>query len=217
MQRIVTLIGYASISILISLLFYYYPQIDIWFSGLFFKNNHFFLRQNNFLTYIHQFVPIITKTIILLCLALLILYILLKRSILDLTPLKVAYILLALLIGPGLIINTTLKNNWGRARPYTIEEFGGDKKFSPAFVMTNQCKKNCSFSSGDPSVGFVMFTLVFLYGSRWMWLPLSLGGVFGLTRIMQGAHFLSDVVISGIITVWVCYLLYLALIDKKSH
>ena len=35
-----------------------------------------------------------------------------------------------------------------------IAEFGGDKRFTPAFVPSDQCARNCSFPAGDPAVGF---------------------------------------------------------------
>src|SRR5690606_18360570 len=39
--------------------------------------------------------------------------------------------LLALALGPGLLVNGILKEVWGRARPREILEFGGDATFTP--------------------------------------------------------------------------------------
>src|SRR5579885_660865 len=41
-------------------------------------------------------------------------------------------LLLALAIGPGLIVNTLFKDHWGRARPSQITVFAGEKRFTPA-------------------------------------------------------------------------------------
>src|SRR5262245_46652385 len=50
--------------------------------------------------------------------------------------------------GPGLVANLIFKDQWGRARPRQIVEFGGTKAFSPPLLRTDQCSRNCSFFSG---------------------------------------------------------------------
>ena len=60
-------------------------------------------------------------------------------------------------------INSVLKANWGRARPNDILEFGGEKNFSSWVQISNECSGNCSFVSGDSSVGF--FIVSFYYNS----------------------------------------------------
>src|SRR5262249_59663963 len=62
--------------------------------------------------------------------------------------------LLTFLAGPGLIENSTLKQYWGRARPIEIRQFGGDAQFSRAGVPATQCRRNCSFPSGDAAAAF---------------------------------------------------------------
>jgi lipid A 4'-phosphatase len=114
-----------------------------------------------------------------------------------------AFLLLTLLIGPGLIVNT-LKNNWGRARPMTVVELGGDKRFTPALVPSDQCARNCAFTSGHAAFGFWWMTPAFVDRRRrgmWIALGVALGLGIGLVRIAQGGHFLSDVLFSG----WIVY------------
>jgi lipid A 4'-phosphatase len=120
-----------------------------------------------------------------------------------------AFLLLALLVGPVLIVNT-LKNTWGRARPMTIVELGGDKRFTPALVPSDQCPRNCAFSSGHAAFGFWWMTPAFVDRRRramWIALGFALGLGIGLVRIAQGGHFLSDVLFSG----WIVYGTALAL------
>ncbi|MDC2979171.1 phosphatase PAP2 family protein [Pelagibacteraceae bacterium] len=102
------------------------------------------------------------------------------------------------IIGVLVFVNLILKNLWGRARPNDILPLGGKESFSPWYEITNVCESNCSFVSGDASVGFSIIILylitkkiIFLYASVF-------GGlVLGLIRIMAGGHFLSDVFFAG--------------------
>src|SRR5262249_62173504 len=69
------------------------------------------------------------------------------------TP-RLLLILLTFLVGPGLIVNSMLKQYWGRARPIEIHQFGGDAQFSRAGIPATQCRRNCSFPSGDAAAAF---------------------------------------------------------------
>jgi len=102
------------------------------------------------------------------------------------------------IIGVLIFVNLILKNLWGRARPNDILQLGGKETFSPWFEISNACETNCSFVSGDASVGFSIIILylitkkiIFLYAS------IVAGLVLGLIRIMAGGHFLSDIFFAG--------------------
>ena len=58
-----------------------------------------------------------------------------------------------------IFVNLILKNFWGRARPNDVVELDGKESFSPWFEITNACETNCSFVSGDASVGFSVIIL----------------------------------------------------------
>lgn len=111
---------------------------------------------------------------------------------------KAAYILLVLIVGPGLLVNVVFKDHWGRARPIQIEPFGGQLQFTPAWVPSDQCDTNCSFVCGDSSVGFSLLALAFLSRRprRWFIAATGIGAAIGLIRMAQGGHFFSDVVFS---------------------
>ena len=115
------------------------------------------------------------------------------------------FLLLSLVIGPGLVVNTLFKNNSiGRARPSQVVEFGGQNQFTPAWVYSGACKTNCSFVSGHASMGFYFIALGWLLGSRrWFFIGLGIGSIVGLTRIVQGGHFLSDTVFAFWCVYWV--------------
>jgi lipid A 4'-phosphatase len=109
-----------------------------------------------------------------------------------------AYIVLVLIIGPGLLVNVVFKDHWGRARPMQVDAFGGHARFTPAWIPSQQCDTNCSFVCGDSSVGFSLLALAFLSRRprRWFFAAIGVGGALGLMRMAQGGHFLSDVVFS---------------------
>ena len=124
------------------------------------------------------------------------------RRWLGLDPAKWLFLCLCLLTGPGVVANLALKDQWGRARPKQVVEFGGDKVFTPALTPAKQCDKNCSFVSGEASsIYMVFFAAGCLFPRRGRQLivtGLATGSIAGLVRMSQGGHFLSDVIFAGI-------------------
>jgi lipid A 4'-phosphatase len=111
------------------------------------------------------------------------------------------FLLAVLAVGPWLSV-TVLKDHWGRARPAQIVEFGGDRRFTPAWVITDQCDNNCSFVSGHASGAFSLMALAWVFPRRrklWLIAGVAWGAHMGLVRMAQGGHFLSDVVFAGFI------------------
>jgi membrane-associated phospholipid phosphatase len=114
------------------------------------------------------------------------------------------------------LVNGILKEHWGRARPSQIVEFGGDRQFTPAFVPARQCERNCSITSGHAALGFSLVAFAFLVPDRRrrrlaVAAAIAAGSLFGLGRIVQGGHFLSDVVLSGILVTATSWLLHRAI------
>jgi lipid A 4'-phosphatase len=111
------------------------------------------------------------------------------------------FLLVALLVGPGLVANVIFKDHWGRARPREITAFAGKARFTPAFVLSDQCATNCSFVSGDGAFGFFLPTVAYVVPwprrRRAFWSLLACGAVFAGARIVAGAHFFSDVVFAA--------------------
>lgn len=129
------------------------------------------------------------------------------------------FITLATALGPGLLVNTMLKDHWGRARPAQIEEFGGPLKFTPAPLTSDQCPKNCAFVSGHAALGFSLVSFAFLLpaGRRRrtaIVAALGFGALVGLARIAGGRHFLSDVVDAGFLVTGLSWLLYQGIVAR---
>lgn len=109
--------------------------------------------------------------------------------------LQAFFLLIALVVGPGLVVNYVFKENWGRARPREVLEFGGANQYTAPLTMSKECEGNCSFVSGHASGAFFIMSLSWvLRRRRWFWLGLSLGSLVGVGRVLQGGHFVSDVV-----------------------
>jgi lipid A 4'-phosphatase len=113
---------------------------------------------------------------------------------------QLAFLVLAGALGPGLLVNAGFKDNWQRARPYQVEEFGGPQKFTRAGVMTDQCNNNCSFVSGHAACGFFWASLALVRRNRrffWTSAGIVAGVTIGFARMSDSAHWLSDVL-------WAC-------------
>ena len=132
---------------------------------------------------------------------------------------KVVYLFLVLVLGAGLIVNLALKNNFGRARPRDVAEFGGTKIFTPAFIVSQQCHENCSFSSGEGAAGF--FTLALAHAlsrrRRIFAAALAIGVVVSFGRVAAGAHFFSDVVVSFFVMLIVADVLHYYIVLPERY
>ena len=60
-------------------------------------------------------------------------------------------------LGVGLIVNSFLKEYFGRARPRDIVEFGGDKMFTAVWQVSDACYTNCSFTSGEAAGAMAIY------------------------------------------------------------
>jgi membrane-associated PAP2 superfamily phosphatase len=124
------------------------------------------------------------------------------------------FLIVTMLLGPGLLVNVALKDHWGRPRPIDVTQFGGIEHFVPWWDPRGDCPNNCSFVSGDVSTVAWTFAPAALLPSPWQ--PLAFAGAFALTvfmgviRIMVGGHFPSDAIFAGVLTyllIWLAYAL----------
>ena len=217
---------------LLSVLFTVAPTFDIFFSKLFQnENGNFFLQRHYFNLEILNYSRGINPTILFrkLFLPIMLFYIFIlpcfsQKSFFQklyfghIFKLKeILFIWFTSFVGLILIINLIFKNFWGRSRPNDIIEFGGTNNFTPWYQITDQCINNCSFVSGDSSVGFTLIVFYFLIKKKkYLWISLFVGFCLGLIRIMEGGHFISDVVFSSVI-IFIFYPLCYSYYIKKFH
>lgn len=135
-----------------------------------------------------------------------------------------AYLLLVMLVGPGLIVNSILKDNWGRPRPRDLIEFGGRHAYE-APLSYNSETNGKSFPCGHATMGFYFFAPALVlgikrrsFGKLLFGFAIVYGSLIGLVRIMQGGHFLSDVIFAGaIVYLCSCWLWRLLKLDIDPH
>ena len=110
------------------------------------------------------------------------------------------FVALAAIVGPWLLTNAVFKEHWGRPRPRELTEFGAAQTFVPLGRPGFEFKGR-SFPSGHSAMAFFPLALFFVAASRERWraagIALAIGLVLGLAvgsaRVMEGAHFPSDV------------------------
>ncbi|MGF1456905.1 MAG: phosphatase PAP2 family protein [Alphaproteobacteria bacterium] len=139
-----------------------------------------------------------------------------RRTVFGLGARAFAFLTASLALGPGIVVNLILKSEWGRARPRDIADFGGTQTFSPPLLIADQCERNCSFVSGDAALGFCMLALALvLPAPRRAFIVAAIGfGVFiSLIRMVQGAHFLSDVIFAGLFVCLIILALKLLILE----
>ena len=197
--------AYLAVFALALALFLLLPQIDLMTSALFYTSDRgFLLKDWGPVAWLYNTVPWLAWGIATLIAFGTCWLLLVERPLWRLDRKALCFVALSVVLAPGLIVNTLLKDHWGRARPNQIAEFGGTRQFSPAPLPAVQCRRNCSFPSGHAALGFSLVAFAFLLprgAARrgGVAAALCLGALIGLARIAQGAHFLSDVVYAGLL------------------
>ncbi len=119
------------------------------------------------------------------------------------------FLVLVMIVGPGLVVNNVFKQHWGRPRPRDLVLFGGDRDYVKPWVKSPRENGN-AFVSGHAATGFYLLTPYFLlrrrskaWAASFVALGIGYGALIGVARMAQGAHFLSDIL-------WALGLVYLS-------
>ena len=207
------------IGVLLASIFLPFPEIDLHAAALFYKGgNDFWLRFTAFNAWSNDFL----RPAIGWAAGILLIYFLFRWATIPLARIKeltrLGFFLLCIALATGFVVHAVFKDNWGRARPKHVEIFAGTKEFTPPLLIADQCDRNCSFVSGDASLGYVTLALALMATRRRkLWIAASIGAGLGLglLRMMNGSHFLSDILFSGVITCGSVLVLYRWVIERK--
>jgi lipid A 4'-phosphatase len=115
------------------------------------------------------------------------------------------FLILSGIIGPGVITNAVVKEYWGRPRPRELVNFGGRSEFEPV-LSYDGASEGLSFPCGHATMGFYFLAVYFLVRGRRpdlaqaiLFGSLAIGGLMGIARMTQGAHFFSDAVWAAVV------------------
>lgn len=199
-----------------ALVFVGWPRLDIVVARAFVIGERFWLQDDPVASAINRSIPVLvyagmTALVVLTALRLV------GRPVAGMGLRATGFLALSLIAGPGLVVNTLLKPFSGRPRPFEITRFGGTMRFEPAFDFGGACPNNCSFVSGDASVAFALLAIALLVPRgrpAAILVALAFGAFVGIVRMVQGAHFLSDIVFAGFFTVLPILVLHHVLIER---
>jgi membrane-associated PAP2 superfamily phosphatase len=115
-----------------------------------------------------------------------------------------AVVLLTVVLGPGILVNGLLKPYWGRPRPHETMALGGQLEYRPIW-RPGTPQRGCSFTCGHCALAFSVSSV-----ASWVTVHptaraavvlggVAYGGLMGAARIVQGGHFPTDVLWSGVL------------------
>jgi len=131
-----------------------------------FFDNGFYLKGSWWEHFLYKSVKPLLTIVILTVIGLWLFNKYMNKNIFLINGKKTLFLILVLVIGSGLIVNAIFKDNFGRPRPRDIIEFNGTKEFQPAFSISQEYDRNCSFSSGHGSAAFFTLALALMFKQR---------------------------------------------------
>lgn len=175
------------------------PKVDQYLAILPFDSSSylFYGEESDTCQFIYNLVHYITVFLIIIPIITLILSAYIKPYSKYLTYFS-CVTLVALGLGPGLVVNFIFKDHWGRPRPYQVIRDGAT--YAPIWKPDFNQPLNNSLPSGHAAIGFFIGVPVIALGYRRLGIGLGIigGAIVGLVRILQGGHYLSDVLLSGL-------------------
>ncbi|SON57326.1 PAP2 (acid phosphatase) superfamily protein [Hartmannibacter diazotrophicus] len=203
----------------LSLVFVLFPEIDLAASRLFYVDGEGFpVSGIAFFSSLRRLGQAVTRAMVIVPLVALLVPFLFSGARFLLSAKSALFLLLSMAVGPGFIVNVVLKGEWGRARPREITEFGGTFDFSRAWEIVHYCQSNCSFVSAEAAASMQVMALALICPPAWR-RSVAIGAfafalVMSVNRMAFGGHFLSDVTIAWLLTLWVMFAVHRLLYVK---
>ena len=190
----------------VGLLFSFFPQLDLDIASLFYdpETKNFPLSKSFAFRYMRDAAVWIQVLLIAPSVIALLIKLVMPRAKPWMSSRAAIFLIATLALAPGLVVNVLLKNHWDRPRPAAVTEFGGSERFVPWWDPRGQCRKNCSFVSGETSSAFWTLAPAALAPAPWRFLAytsaIAFGIGMGVVRMAMGGHFFTDVVFAGLFT-----------------
>ena len=203
-----------AVGAVIGVVFGVYPQFDIAVSRHFFEETYrvFPVQYSLVARHLRDLFTYVIAVLAAPAFIALALKVFLPRRRMLIAGRAALFLIATLALAPGLMANVILKDHWGRYRPGQVEAFHGPEKFTAWWDPRGACDNNCSFVAGEGAGGFWTLAPAALAPAAWRPLAYAAALLFGAAagglRISGGAHFLSDVVFSGVFTfliVWIVH------------
>lgn len=213
MNRAGLLIALAS-SLVFVVLYLIFPELDLWIAGAFFDavTQTFPLRSHVVAMIARETAMIIAWAICSPAIVALVVKLVRPDKPMLLRGRTVVYLVITMVLAAGIVTNFTFKTYWGRPRPAAVVEFNGQWQFKPWWQPGGECPRNCSFFSGEAATAFWTYAPASLAPPPWRALAYVGATVFGATtgglRIAFGGHFVSDVVVAGLVTFLLVWLVH---------
>lgn len=206
---------------LLTLLFLLFPQLDLAATDLFYRAGEGFPASRDPLLRAFRESSDIVLMVLALGLIVRLAWVLIRRGGAGLVAARRSiFLLAALAVGPGLVVNGVLKSWWGRPRPVGVDLFGGDAPYQTVWRISDWCPSNCSFVSGEGSLAAWFVAVLVLVPARYRAaaaVPTVLyATLLSINRLAFGGHFLSDIVLSWSISAVVFALLYRVMVSAPG-
>ena len=134
-----------------SAVFLAFPGIDLWFSDLFYRaKGGFWLRRNDALAIFRATNDVLMAVIVVGLIASVVVKLARPEKPSPVPPNIVVFLLSTLVLGPLLLVNVILKNDWGRPRPVEVDAFGGDAPYVEVWRITAGARTTVPSSPARP-------------------------------------------------------------------
>ncbi len=136
-------------------------------------------------------------------------------------PLFAAAVIGVCVMAVQLLTVDAMKNLWGRVRFRDLSAADGYSGFTSWFAVNGK-NGNKSFPSGHAAGAGMSYLLMFLplidkkrakYKAAYFWTPFVYTSAVAFTRLVMGAHYLSDVTVGGVIA-FSCVLIGIKIYEK---
>jgi lipid A 4'-phosphatase len=203
-----------AIAAAVGVTFAVFPALDLAISRVFYDpaKQDFSLRFHPWLVWLRSETMWVVTALVAPAVVALVVKLALPFTRLLMSARAAVFLVGTLILGPGLLVNVTLKDNWPRSRPIDVPEFNGSERFVPWWDPRGVCPKNCSFVAGESAGAFWTLAPAALAPPHWRPLAYAAAVAFGVSvsalRIVFGGHFFSDAVFAGVVVFLVIWLVH---------